>query len=245
MCDEHGVCQSMRNVVHVTKLVGHAVADAQESVCKGHASQRRSVVHVGTGRDISWVPLGSDKVVEDEFACLEGESLSVIGGKNRNVGLQGVSQCIQTSASSERLWHGSRELRIDDGHFRGKGIVRNGVFSDNSVSVVCDHCEWSDLRSRSRGCGNANQLLDFRAPFGKVNNSFPDIHESNVKSCEVKIWMLIHHSHDLGSVHGRSASDCNYAVRVETLHGFNSCSNASQRGVWCHFLENIGFNAIV
>ena len=147
-----------------------------------------------------------------------------------------MCESIYSRRSCEPPWHVHHKVHIDYGHIGHELIVGKRVLYTSLL--VCYDGKWCDLTSSSGGRRNSYEVRLF-SHLGEGVDPLPYVHEPHCKVVEVHLRMFVQCPHYLSGVHGGSASDGDYHVGLELLHGLGSQLCTGKRRVRSYVEERI------
>ena len=199
VADQQGVGQTVRNVELGTQFVSHGVAHTQEGVGERDTGDGGSIVHLLTSdRVVGTVQVAGRQVLFQHFQGLQRLTVGVLVGQYGNIGFHGVSHGIDTTEGTQGLRHTHDQVGINDGHVRGQLVVSQRILLTRHF--IGYYCKRSDFRAGTGSGGDTDQF-GLHAHFRELVDTLADVHEAHGQIFERSVRVLVHHPHDLGSIH--------------------------------------------
>ena len=132
------------------------MSHAQESIGESHTGDRRRIVHLFSGFQIVLSVLdGPRQIIEYQLDGLETQTVSIVVGHDRDVGLDRMGQYIKSGHGSRLRRQVGREFRIDDRYRRGQRIIGERILL--VVGLVGNDGERSDFTASSRSSRDTDE----------------------------------------------------------------------------------------
>ena len=227
---QHGVADTVGQVVETAQLVGHGVHIAQACVVEGHAGQELGIGHLLAGMEILPLMHGGAKVFGNQCDGHHGAGIGDRGGGGGDIGLNGVGQGIHAGSGGETGRLGQHQLGIVDRHQRGNVLVDDGHF--HVARFVGDDAEAGHLGGGTGGGvdGDKRQLR-----LGGAIHPFVILDAATVGGDQRDA---------LGAVVGRAATQRDDAITAVGLDHRQTRFDVAGSGVGFGLIENSAFNAM-
>ena len=139
-----------------------------------------------------------------------------------------MGQHIDAGRAGQSLGLAHHVVGVHDGHVGKELVVSQRVL--HAGLLVGDHGEGGHLGTGTGGGGDGYEV-GLLSHLREGVHTLPDIHEAHGHILEVHLRVLVHHPHDLSSVHGGTAAQGDDHVRLEGVHGLCAGLCVCQGGI--------------
>ena len=213
-----------------TGFVCHGMNDTQQSVGECHTSQALCVVHACTSFHISII--ACYQIAADHLDCVQSKRIGVIAVQSRNISFDCMGHSVHTGVSSQFLWHGFSQSRVNDCNVWSDIEVSQRIF--NAFLVVGDNRESGYFSSGTRS-GWDSAESSFFAKFWEV--------KWDAELFKGGVWIFIECPHCFCSIDWRTTADGYDPVRLEFTHHCSTFHNGVNRWVWFNAFKQSNFHA--
>ena len=102
----------MRDMVHTSQLMGHAVDHPQATEIKGDSSHIGSIGHGFPGFQVSSVMIAPGQVFQDQFHCFAGHGIGEVCRAFGNISFERMGQDVEARIGRNGRRNRNRQLRI-------------------------------------------------------------------------------------------------------------------------------------
>ena len=168
----------MGDVVHSPQAVGHGMAQSQPRLGEGHARHGRRQVDLQPHLPVSGVRGRKGSIGAAEG--LPGQQIRHRPGIPGHIGLQSVSQHVESRLRNQSLRQFLKQIAVQDRHIRPQPWVHQGMLD----LVMGQNGEIRHLRAGAGGSGNGRHRI---CSLGKISHGFGTVQGAAASQCHHQI----------------------------------------------------------